>query len=189
MRRIADATPHFVKYLWLPRTPFWGSKLMTLLSNTITWGVPSTASINHSDMICFTLFRDCLLFQSSTKMERRQGEREREEEEGKRQRERGRDRQTDWLRTVFYSQELQCLVSTAARNGNVLSPSNWPNKWGPCVNAIPTKGHSFHIYNQAHNAMSQSHVLLCLRFKNQNTYCLKLDQRTEVVTDKTKVNT
>lgn len=25
---------------------------MTLLPNTITWGVPSTASINHADMIC-----------------------------------------------------------------------------------------------------------------------------------------
>lgn len=43
---------------------------MTLASSTITWGVPCTASINHNDMICFFLFRGCLSFGPTFKMER-----------------------------------------------------------------------------------------------------------------------
>lgn len=43
---------------------------MTLLLNTITWGVPSPATINHTDMICFALFRACFPFNPMFKMER-----------------------------------------------------------------------------------------------------------------------
>ena len=43
------------------------------------------------------------------------------------------------------------------------------------INPISAKGHLLHTYNSGHNAVSQSNVPLCIRFKNQNTFCLKLD--------------
>jgi len=47
---------------------------MTLTPSTITWGVPGTASINHTDMICFSLFRGCFPLHPTFKTERIEGQ-------------------------------------------------------------------------------------------------------------------
>lgn len=53
--------------------------------------------------------------------------------------------------------------------------SKLAKQMGDCVNPILVKCLVFHIYSYVHNAVSQSNVPFCIRFKNQNTYCLKLD--------------
>lgn len=91
---------------------------MTLPPNTITWGVPGTASINHTDMICFSLFRGCLPFNPMSKIERVK-----------------KMEEPTLLSSVFFfflssffNAKSDSVWGIAAGYKTVLPPSKWPNK-------------------------------------------------------------
>lgn len=135
---------------------------MTLLPNTITWGVPGRASINHADMICFALFTGCLPFNPTSKMER--------------------VKKMGVAKASFVS----CFFFFFhAKSYSVWGYRCWIQKgfvsfklvkqMADCANPISVRCYAFHIYNYGCNAVSQGTAPLCIRCKNQNTYCLKLD--------------